>query len=189
MLGKYKNRLRAALTLMLALSVGTVAAVPVNWTVDAVLDSPGFFTSTVFGTFDFDADTSQYSNVMIEVDEVTLGLVEFTDADLGGGSGDFLLELIQPQGADLTGSTLLVLQFINALAPGGGPYTIGNGLLDPISFVGTCDNSDCSSAGAFADVVEGGVFETAAVPVPAAIWLFGSGLLGLAGMSRRCSGA
>ena len=56
----------------------------------------------------------------------------------------------------------------------------GTGLLDgdelALRWEFTCAN----------DVIEGAV-DVPAVPVPAAVWLFGSGLIGLVGIARRKS--
>lgn len=51
------------------------------------------------------------------------------------------------------------------------------------AFAGGCSN--CTYAQHPAGVVFGGSIETAPVPVPAALWLFGSGLLGLIGVARH----
>jgi len=47
------------------------------------------------------------------------------------------------------------------------------------------DNALYTGDSDFDDMLVRADFRVAAVPVPAAVWLFGSGLLGLIGMARR----
>lgn len=54
----------------------------------------------------------------------------------------------------------------------------------PRSYV---DADFTNNGGNIANLSNTQVFSVAVVPVPAAVWLFGSGLLGLAGMARRKS--
>jgi len=47
------------------------------------------------------------------------------------------------------------------------------------------DTDACVAQGGPGDDLAIGTYSIAAVPIPAAVWLFGSGLLGLVGMARR----
>jgi hypothetical protein len=55
---------------------------------------------------------------------------------------------------------------------------------DKLSFAGTLQGTDTSGSGLTANTTKIN-WQIQAVPVPAAAWLFGSGLLGLAGTARR----
>lgn len=173
------NILRKISIVVITLFFAVPAQSATSWTVDGDINNSGLI-DYVFGTFDFDLGT--YSNVDIEV-VVGGGSTSFTDADISSSSGDFLLELIQPQGGDLTGSALLVIQFDDPLEDFDSHW-IGNGSAG--SFFGTCDNAACTSAGVLGDVTEGEVYSSV-IPVPAAVWLFGTGLIGLIGVARRKS--
>jgi len=69
-----------------------------------------------------------------------------------------------------------------AVTPGT-PLTLAAGIIDPVwydaSFAALASQPDYTN-GASVTVVDNAV-----VPVPAAVWLFGSGLLGLVGVARR----
>jgi hypothetical protein len=54
--------------------------------------------------------------------------------------------------------------------------------LDAAALGGTWSSYD---TGDFTNTYEGAIINPSAVPVPAALWLFGSGLLGLVGVARR----
>lgn len=67
-------------------------------------------------------------------------------------------------GATLSGFSV-VFDFLGSGTPGAQPFDI----VDPVTF----------------DALDSGTTQRAVVPVPAALWLFGSGLLGLAGANGR----
>lgn len=91
-------------------------------------------------------------------------------ADIGSATpySDVLLPVAGYSGADLQGPAPLA-------ATSGSP-----GITDPLSpFYGIYGYFDIGSGNSMY------VTSVSAVPVPAAVWLFGSGLLGLIGMARR----
>lgn len=60
--------------------------------------------------------------------------------------------------------------------------SLGNVEYYPCNGIGPATPSEC---GGFTASVTNADFDNMAVPVPAAVWLFGSGLLGLVGIARR----
>lgn len=70
-----------------------------------------------------------------------------------------------------------------AVACAGLGSSLGGNLINGVT------DTDCDLAGLFVgvDITSRGTYQTVvgAVPIPAAVWLFGSGLLGLVGMARR----
>ena len=74
-----------------------------------------------------------------------------------------------------------------ALAQAGGPF-IGSEQYDAVESTGSdCTNGGphCGPWGSLAGTDFTFLIETTAIPIPAAVWLFGSGLIGLVGMARR----
>jgi len=80
----------------------------------------------------------------------------------------------------------------------GGDIDMGTGMAATVTCGNTCEAGDSFTldydavvpSGGFAGVayalhLEGTIGAASAVPVPAAVWLFGSGLVGLAGVARR----
>ena len=94
----------------------------------------------------------------------TLGTVNgiATSALPSSVTGDFIFATIQFQAVGLNGtnSSLGLTEFA------GNPWASGGSAITPLDFVN-------------------GNVAISAVPVPAAVWLFGSGLLGLIGVARK----
>ena len=148
-------------------SWNTEAAV-VTWTLDNVtLSGPAPF-SQVFasGSFDYDATIDVYSN--INITSVT------SYNSFSNGDASFL----DASGAYLSAGAIFNLNFDTALTNAGG--TIGVSAEEVLLFSFTPPSG-------LPTVLTGSGFVTGtpAVPVPAAVWLFGSGLIGLIGVARR----
>jgi hypothetical protein len=118
--------------------------------------------------------------VLIEFDNTADSLaMDFGNDELGLGSiGDLAILQVFRDG-NLVGTSSLAMNF--------------NDLIDQtISITGVTFDSAIidytTPAGdpiGLARVIDNIVFEAAVVPIPASVWLFGSGLLGLVGMARR----
>ena len=139
--------------------------------------------------------TAAWGGVAISTDADPASLL----ADFGvtaGTSHDFLWDMKALSGPGLNGG--IKLEYIDA---GGGVVTSGDHYFDSttdwqsFSFTETVDANavrmkivlvgiDNSSIYGFDNVCVDDC-SVAAVPVPAAVWLFGSGLLGLVGVARR----
>jgi hypothetical protein len=96
---------------------------------------------------------------------LTGNLTDFGFPDAGGDPLEFLF--------DVTGGDAAVLY--------GGVGAVGGVIMGATGFGGSFD-SDFDN---LRDGAGSGVANVAPIPVPAAVWLFGSGLVGLAGLGRR----
>ncbi len=105
---------------------------------------------------------------------------------LSNNSGVYHLDILCGQGNGCSGPAGLII--------GPGPYTSANGSIAANKphnpFADQTASFPLALTGATADTVISNVafsFGTdgALIPIPAAVWLFGSGLLGLAAIARR----
>ena len=179
----YKKTLRLLATTLLLACVSTAHATLVNFTLTGNVTFDLTFGGTnAFGLIDGDPVTATGS---------------FDDSLIGGniisGSGTI----------DVSAITNLVITvgsqtFTDLDDNGSGLLTIVNGTaIDGIGsagfvYAGTNSNTNIFTSNASDDFIGNsdvlGVwngFAMTAVPVPAAVWLFGSGLIGLAGVARR----
>jgi hypothetical protein len=111
----------------------------------------------------WDYDESTYGSILLN------STTNFTNTPLSaGGDMDLYIPVALFNDLGLTGSDTLTLTVTQSDANNGTDEWIflgsGSG-----TFFGTADE----------------IIDSSAVPVPAAMWLFGSGLLGLVGMARR----
>ncbi|MFA7593625.1 MAG: VPLPA-CTERM sorting domain-containing protein [Thiohalobacteraceae bacterium] len=153
----------------------------IDFTVDVLsANFPGPLLSN-FGmqTFSFNYDNSlsiSTANIQ-DVDPATWNITE--DANAGGGFGKFEFEL---SGTGATRTTLLTFTISGVTGDTLSSYAIGS-TLNPSSgeFFAAHVADFAMTNGATSAQFAG----STPVPVPAALWLFGSGLLGLVGISRR----
>jgi hypothetical protein len=159
----------------------SISAAPVHWNLVGVNFDDG---ATASGSFTYDADTNEFSGVsVVTTDGVIAGSI-YTDSDIYVITGATALIL------DI-GENFLTLFFESALS--NSPDTIN--LIPGIAFGDPACNSPgnpCNSGESVPSsihpyqtigrlIVAGTV---SSVPIPAAVWLFGSGL-GLLGWFRR----
>ena len=171
--------MKKVIAIALLLSCSYAWAVPVQWTLNNVSTAGG---SVLNGVFTYDADTDSYSDVLIG--SVNYGyipdfgysdtccLADFTyDNGLENDSTALTLRLFHIYGS--FGNNNLQLDFATALTNSGGT----------ISLLPT--SHEASTNGQYGDFetffVSGSV---SAVPVPAAVWLFGSALAGMGWLRR-----
>jgi len=170
--------------MMFVLSMSTVYAIPVTWHLSGVtFDDEG----VAAGSFVFDADTGSYSNINVETAGGETGqsnIYLFATSFAINGFPDFVDTSPIVPGVTANLSLALVAEMTNA---GGtidiqGPDGVG------ITQEGICITGDplCTTATAFRQIARGSITtQPQVIPIPAAVWLFGSGLLGLVGMARR----
>jgi len=167
-----------------------VQAAPVSWSLDNVVledSSPSQDQIVVTGSFTYDADGGIYSDIDIQTTGTgVFGAYDFAAGDITGSGADFFA-VVEPNGpADLTGEPLLLLVFQESLTNAGGIVLVDLPSLPSNIFatqLGLCSDAACSggSGPPSAWAISGSV---TAVPIPAAVWLFGAALASL-GFARR----
>jgi len=159
------------LTIVAFFASASICAMPVEWNVDALVFDDG---GTGSGTFTYDADTNTYS----DIDIVTTAGSGFSGASyidvniVAGVSADSFVAMIYP----LAGLPVLQLSFAAPLTGAGGIVAI-DGYAESI-----CGDGCEYPAGDYRYISSG---QVSAVPIPAAVWLFGSALAGLGWLRRK----
>ena len=156
-----------------SLSLGSAQAATVSYTLDNIfLDA----TNQMTGTFEWTYDVGDFQNGTGLFSELFIPLTSHTLADLNvtfdiGKSIEFtLIDNLDSDGVDIS------LVFVNPLTP------TQSTLLNLDFFTGS--KWALGGTGTNHVFISGGI-SPVVVPVPAAVWLFGSGLLGLIGIARR----
>jgi hypothetical protein len=165
--------MRHALGVILLLVVGSANAAPVTWTVDATWNA-SFDTDDgvgqLAGTFDYNADTGIYSNIDL-VSTCSIGICQdFFGASINSffqGNDTFMAA----DGLTSIDAPVQVnLSYSDVLTDSGGDFSL--------EFNSQISGFLAQDDGALTGTVS-------AVPIPAAVWLFGSALAGLGWMRRR----
>ena len=162
--------MRSLLLIFTLLVSMTANAAPVIWTIDSLLFDDG---GTGSGTFSYDASTNTYSNIDIltTAGTASTGAPYMSVIDFAPNDSDFLAVMVVP----LAGTHSLELSFAASLTNAGGIIAI-DGVGESL-----CGQECMYPAVRLRDITSG---QISAVPVPAAVWLFGSAL-GLLGWMRR----
>jgi len=169
----------------------SVHAIPVEWVLQDIEFDDGGKAS---GSFTYDADTNSYSNINI----TTTGGSSFAGATyttvstyLGGGAANYLFVTESTNGTE-DGFGHLRLIFGSDLTNTSGPTSLVNNWFVP-TMEATCASSCDTHEGDLRSMVEGEASQqfgfvvqaSALVPVPPAVYLFGSALLLLARRKRE----
>jgi hypothetical protein len=188
------------LAFVVVLSLSNVAhAIPVQWDLNNIqLWDPGLGLNLLTGSFVYDADSQLVNGVSLAGFPSGGTLSHGFDAS-GDGSSIYFLESAVTSVAELeayTGDAML-MTFASSLTNAGGTTNLVNGDIPPDfgglskTEYGSCSAfNSCSIIGVYevgnnnGTVYDGGTLEGSVVPVPAAVWLFGSGL-GLLGLFLR----
>ena len=156
--------------LAVIMSVGTAQANTVSYTLDNVfLGTTSQMTGTFEWTYDvgkFENGTGIFSELFIPGTTQTLEYLNIT-FDIGKSIEFSLIANLDNDGVDIT------LVFSNPLSPT--QSTLLDLSASKWSLGGTGINN----------VFRSGGISLVAVPIPAAVWLFGSGLIGLIAVARR----
>lgn len=177
---------QSAAGLLLFILCNAAIAVPVTWTPDVTLND--YYSTDVYslnGSFDFDTATNSYSNIDLQiVDSYGNTTFSFSDNDLHPLSDSSFLWVVENYNfsADFTDAYSLQLFYVGSLQNGD--------IYEEIYAQGEsawiqCFDTNCATYGELAVVTAGS--SISAVPVPAAAWLFGSALIGMMGIHRRCA--
>lgn len=129
-------------------------------------------------SFNYDPSLSIDASNIIGIDPVTWSVKE--GANAGGGFGKFGFQL---SGNGNTRTELLSFSITGVTGDTIDSYAMGSTLKPAATeffaaHIAGFDGEYCVTSAQFAGSIS-------AVPVPAAVWLFGSGLIGLAGLARR----
>lgn len=128
------------------------------------------------GGVNFTFDSSILNVVSVSIDEtvwdfggfgINTGTIDNTNGTLDG--------LMVNTFANVTGDFVVATIEMQAVAGGSSSLLLSEYVLNPWGSAGNLINPDFI----------GGTVNVSSVPVPAAVWLMGSGLIGLAGFSRR----
>ncbi|MGI9309504.1 MAG: VPLPA-CTERM sorting domain-containing protein [Gammaproteobacteria bacterium] len=177
-------------------------AIPVKWDLNNIqLWDPGLNLNLLTGSFIYDADSQFVSSVSIS-GLPSLGapvtLNHGFDAS-GDGSSIYFLESAVTSIGELQAYTgmAMLMTFTSSLTNNGGATAPVNGIIPPdFSDLDRTEYGDCTSFGSCFIIgvydseldslaYSGGTLQGAAVPLPAAVWLFGSALAGLGWMRRK----
>jgi hypothetical protein len=163
---------------LLALVPLSANSVPVKWDVDVQLDD-GSGTGTVTGTFVYDVNTNSFADVNVSaVGDMFPASSATLTSFLYQYSNAHALDFV-PTAADFTGLQDVYIVLAQDMTDAGGVIDVN------IIQTYECLDAPCDI---FSSVLYGGipiVGTITSVPLPAAVWLFGSGLLGLVGIARR----
>ena len=151
--------------------VGSVNAAPVNFELTGTVD----YLDPFYNPYGLVAGQSIFANGTFDDSVLVAGTGTISFADLGN---------------DMTISVGSMTYTDTMDVFGGGDLSLFNGAFDSLNYStgdGVFDSADIAF---FGDIYLVGAwdansFSVTAVPVPAAVWLFGSGLIGLAGFARR----
>jgi hypothetical protein len=188
--------------LLFAVMSSAAQAVPVYWTPnDIQFYRPGLDLHSFSGSFAYDADTGTVSSVYVSVAGLPTNPLYTYGFDATGTGETLYFTANQVNSvAELENYSglILKLQFQSALTNAGGTALLADGLIPPDNLlVGSGEGtSDCLGPGfCFVAAVysstydtnlySGGSFTGSTVPIPAAVWLFGSALGILAWLRRR----
>jgi hypothetical protein len=168
--------MRNLIAAVLLLTCGVAQAAVVTWTIDAVFDDGG----TLQGTFDFDDVIVRYSNI----DVVSSGgsLAPLFDSSYSSSPPGFSDSSTFVSESFVSNSvpSILNINFSESLTAVGGVVSLVIGS----DVNGSSEISGNIATGTGRFVTSGAV---SAVPIPAAVWLFGSALAGLGWMRRKKS--
>ena len=181
------RKVTIAIIASLAFTSLTVYAVPITWTInDLVFDDGG----TGNGSFVYNQNTGLFSDISISTtDGTTLLGHSYTRLGpifVGPAPGDpaSFMSILSGTGVPTLLDTAFALSFVSPLTNAGGSSALLETSVEyqcnTPGFCGTASGTDVKFK---RFIVSGSVQAT--VPVPAATWLFGSGLLGLIGIARR----
>ena len=200
--------MRLLLALVAFAMLAPAHAIPVEWELNNIqFVNATWGYSPVSGSFIYDADTNLVSGVGLQVDNLPGGSSSqvFTNGFDLFSDGSALLFTDSPvaSAADLLGFSGAVMRFnfTSPLTNSAGSTGLVEGVTPPVFTVTETELGFCSDAdvgvddcavlavyqtGTFADgPYSGGNLTGSVVPIPAAVWLFGSALLGLGWMRRR----
>jgi hypothetical protein len=168
--------MRVFLTLFM-LTVSTVSyAVPVTWYLEGAFDDGG----SVSGSFVYDADSNVFSDIAVTTTAGSVFGGDYYDTPFSQ-SGSYVFAFNDLSGA-IPGAPVIVIQSVDLepMTNAGGEIAID---------VSGSGETICKDLGCTEYTPQEFRFFTAGtistVPIPAAVWLFGSALAGLGWMRRR----
>jgi len=184
---------RITLTLLLFF-ISSAYAAPVQWTLQDVSFVTDDEYRSLVGSFYYDADTNEYSNISLHYDDSSG--YPFPDFDYqvfiwghSSPAGIIPNELSLQNGpGQFNDGEVIHLAFNEALTGAGGQITLDltRTLISGATFQGSGGPGgfDVYTAD-YPSYLSGGYVSASVVPIPAAAWLFGSALAGLGWIRRK----
>lgn len=165
------------------LAASSANAVPVQWTLQDVLLDDG---TSVAGSFVFDRDTFQTTNIDITTQDGPV----YVGRHYGACNVANMVTSCGPVGIRVFEQALpdLTDEWVFSLWTDGEMTNVGGTLILRTDFGGesVCLDADCNPSSPRRGIVEGSIVGQV-VPVPGAVWLFGSALGAVAWLRRRKS--
>jgi hypothetical protein len=196
--------MRNALVAMVCLLLSAASqAAPVEWELNNIqMWDPGYNLDLLSGSFIYDADTHAVTSIGFSGATIVNPTVLTHGFDVyGDGSAIVFTETVVSSELELSSyvGSAMIFGFTDALTNAGGVTTLVEGegpgpltLLDnPSSMAGCWAGDECHAYGVYFlldqedYVYTGGTLVGTVVPIPAAVWLFGSALAGLGWMRRK----
>jgi hypothetical protein len=164
--------MKKSLTILLFLFSAMAHASPVTWTLENVLFEDG---GTAYGSYTYDADINAFTNLSITT--TTGSIISLGQTYTTGCYYIYCGDLDDTVAAGILGSFAPIFGFVldGPMTNNGGSHQL---LIGPCQL--SCEFEEDGET--FRNVISGSV---SAVPIPAAVWLFGSALAGLGWLRRR----
>ena len=153
----------------------------INDTFSVDIIGSGFTSNVDGGGVNLSYDSSVLNILSVSIDESVwdFGGTGISTGTIDNGAGSVDGIMMNTFGNVVTGNFVVATVQFQAMGPGTSGLGLSEFLLNPWASGGSLLNPD------FLDGSLTVSDPSAVVPVPAAAWLFGSGLLGLVGMARR----
>jgi hypothetical protein len=175
-------QMRVTACMLLLLFAPLAYALPVTWHLVDVQIDQGYF---IEGSYTYDADLNVFTNVAIETLATPWGNSSFDIAcsEIELPCGDIGDILVFQDSGSLTPAPVLYLELEGSMSNAGGSLQISIGCFGEPTCPDASNSYLIDPWFSRNEIVSG--YVVAAVPIPAAVWLFGSALAAVGWMRRK----